>query len=247
MKQRFNGLTRLLIGIAIGVTLGTLPTTVTTQDHGHGDHDGEPRPELTRESSVPLNVGAGSDIGLVFQAFPSPQQEGGEEEDTPRFIPDAFRSTTPSIPREERTSRGHAVLEFTNDLSRAYLHVQIENVDVDEINMFHLHCGRPGQLGPILVDFGMMGDLQDYFADGMLSIEITNADLEWVIDNSQGLVGAFTGGCPIHPSIPTERITTIGGMAYVAGQGELYFNLHTTGQTYFGDIRGAFFPVDTSQ
>jgi hypothetical protein len=32
-------------------------------------------------------------------------------------------------------------------------------------------------------------------------------------------------------------------MAYIAQQGELYFNLHTTGQTFFGDIRGQLYPM----
>jgi len=174
---------------------------------------------------------------------PSPQQEGGEEEETPRFIPDVFRSTTPSVVREERTSRAHAVLEFTNDLSRAYLHVELVNVDPEEIVLFHLHCGRPGQLGPIIVDFGMMGDLSEYFEDGQFTIEITNADIEAVLDNSEGFLGAFTAGCPIVATIPNERVVTLGGLEYIARQGELYFNLHTTGQTFFGDIRGAFYPV----
>jgi len=35
-------------------------------------------------------------------------------------------------------------------------------------------------------------------------------------------------------------VKTIGGMELIARQGELYFNLHTAGQTYFGDIRGQF-------
>ena len=32
-------------------------------------------------------------------------------------------------------------------------------------------------------------------------------------------------------------------LAQLAEQGELYFNLHTTGQTYFGDIRGQIHPA----
>jgi hypothetical protein len=33
-------------------------------------------------------------------------------------------------------------------------------------------------------------------------------------------------------------VKTIAGLQLIAEQGELYFNLHTTGQTYFGDMRG---------
>lgn len=226
--------------------LGLMAGSVVAQD-GHGGMEGEGREELARESTIPLNVEAGSEIGFVYEAFPSPQQEGGEEEETPRFIPDVFRSTAPSVPREDRPSRAHAVLEFTNDLSRAYLHVELANVDPEEIVMFHLHCGRPGQLGPILIDFGMIGDLQTYFEDGMLSVEITNADIEAVINNAEGFLGAFTAGCPIVSTIPNDKVKTIGGMEYIARQGELYFNLHTAGQTFFGDIRGAFYPVDMAE
>jgi hypothetical protein len=34
-------------------------------------------------------------------------------------------------------------------------------------------------------------------------------------------------------------------MAQLARAGELYFNLHTTGQTYFGDMRGQIHRADT--
>jgi hypothetical protein len=35
----------------------------------------------------------------------------------------------------------------------------------------------PGQLGPILVDFGLKNDLTEIFADGIRSLEITNEDI----------------------------------------------------------------------
>lgn len=212
------------------------------EEHGHSD--GEARPESERQSPIPLNPAAGSEIGFVYQAFLSPQQEGGEEEDTPAFIPQEFRSTAPSVSRNERTSRGHAILEFTNDLSRAYVHLAIENVNPAEIVMLHLHCGRPGQLGPIIIDFSTMGNVQDYLADGMMSVEITNEDIEAVTASSSGLIDAFTHGCPILPAIPNDKVKTIAGLQLIAEEGEIYFNLHTTGQVYFGDIRGQFSRVE---
>jgi len=36
------------------------------------------------------------------------------------------------------------------------------------------------------------------------------------------------------------------GLADIAQEGELYFNLHTKGQTYYGDMRGQVYPVGTS-
>ena len=63
-------------------------------------------------------------------------------------------------------------------------------------------------------------------------------------DNASGMVGAFTAGCPITPSLPTDKVKTIAGMETIAREGELYFNLHTNGQMFFGDIRGQLHQVD---
>lgn len=202
------------------------------------------RPESDAPSPIPLDPSRGSEIGSVFEAFLSPHQEGGEEEDTPAMIPDVFRSTAPSVNRSERTSRGHGVLSFTRDLSKAYVHVAIENVDPAEIAMFHIHCGKPGQLGPILVDFSLAGNLQHYLEDGVLALEISNEDIEAVVAHGDGLIGALTAGCPITMAMPTDKVKTIAGMETIAREGELYFNLHTRGQMFFGDIRGQLHQVD---
>lgn len=196
------------------------------------------RDEVTTASPIELDVNRGQEIGSIFEAFLSPHQEGGEEEDTPGFTPDVFKSTAPSVPRNERQSRGHGVIAFTNDLSKAYVYLAIEGVNTEDIVMFHLHCGRPGQLGPIIVDFSLMGDLHEYLDDNMLALEVTNDDLMAVVDHGEGLVGALTAGCPIIAANPVDKVTTISGMETIARQGELYFNLHTKGQTFFGDIRG---------
>ncbi len=203
----------------------------------------DPRPETDVKSSIDLNPAGGKEIGFVYEAYLSPQQEGGEEADTPIFVPPQFRSTAPSVPRNERTSRGHAVLEFTKDLSRAFVFLAVENVKVEDVVMLHLHCGLPGQLGPIIVDFSMAGNLQTYLADGKMSLELHNEDITAVTDNaSMSPVDGFTLGCPI-ASIPTDKVKTIAGMQIIAQEGQIYFNLHTAGQTYFGDIRGQFSPV----
>ncbi len=204
----------------------------------------EARPELAERGPIELNPAQGQEIGAMYEAFLSPHQEGGEEADTPAAIPAQFRSTAPSVDRNDRPSRGHGVLTFTKDLSKAYVYVAVEGVELEEIVMFHIHCGRPGQLGPILVDFGLAGDLKEFMADGFLALEITNEDIVAVTDHSQGLIGAFTSGCPIVPAIPMDKVKTIAGMELIARQGELYFNLHTAGQTFFGDIRGQLYLVE---
>ena len=203
----------------------------------------DPRPEIDMPSPITLDPSRGQEIGTIFEAYLSPHQEGGEEEDTPEMVPAVFKSTAPSVERNLRPSRGHGVLSFTKDLSKAYVHIALENVTPEDIVMFHIHCGRPGQLGPILIDFSLMGDLQTYWADNVLTVEITNEDIEAVVDHGEGLVGAFTAGCPITPAIPTDKVKTIAGMETIAREGELYFNLHTKGQTFFGDIRGQLHQV----
>ncbi len=236
-------LSSLLVLILIGCTQVQAEENTAVDDHsahaGHTTATADTHtPESDMVSPIELNPSKGTEIGAVYEAFLSPEQEGGEEEDTPDIVPDIFKSTAPSVPRELRTSHGHGVLAFTNDLSKAYVHVAVENVNPDDIVMFHIHCGRPGQLGPIIVDFGLKGNVSDYFEDGVITMEILNEDIAAVMDHGEGLVGAFTAGCPIVATLPTDKVKTIGGMQYIAEQGELYFNLHTAGQTYFGDIRG---------
>jgi len=200
-----------------------------------------PAPQIT----LALNPQEGEEIGFVYEAFLSPQQEPAEEEDTPALAPKAFLSTKPSLLRDERKSLGHGILRFTKNLSKAYVDVKVEGVDIEDVNMFHIHCGRPDLLGPILIDFANSGDIQANFADGIFSTTETNDKIEEVVAQGEGIVGAYAAGCPIIPGT-TDKVKTIAGMQYIAQQGELYFNLHTKGQTFYGDIRGKLHPVEIS-
>jgi hypothetical protein len=193
---------------------------------------------------VTLDPAGGSAVGASFQAWLSPHQEGAEEDDVPALAPADLKSTAPSVPRNERTSRGHGMVRFSRDLSRAWVDIAVENVKAEDIVLFHIHCGRPGMLGPIIVDFGMKHDLPAEFADGRFSVEVHNEDIEHVVDHGHGFVGFLTAGCPIFPENPVDRVRTIAGMETIAREGELYFNLHTKGQTFFGDIRGQLRPMD---
>ena len=196
----------------------------------------------TQAKPVILLPSKGREIGFVYEAFLNPNQEPAEEEDVPPFAPKEFLSTEPSVPRNQRQSRGHGILRITNDLSKAYVDVKIENVNLEDINMFHIHCGRPDQLGPILIDFANSSNIQTNFADGIFEVELRNEDIEKVVDSGHGIVGAYTAGCPIVPGT-MDKVKTIAGMQYIAQKGELYFNLHTKAQTFYGDIRGKLNPV----
>lgn len=217
----------------------------TSEHTGHGMAAAESHtPEVTLESPIPLDPSKGKEIGFFYETYLSPEQEGEDEEDTPELAPEVFKSTAPSVPRSKRASHGHGVLSFTNDMSEAYVHVAVENVNPEDIVMFHIHCGKPGQLGPIIVDFGLKGDFAQYFADGMFTMNVTNEDIVATTDHGEGLVGAFTAGCPITLALPLDKVKTIAGMHTIAEEGELYFNLHTKGQTFYGDIRGQLLKVE---
>ena len=190
-----------------------------------------------------LDISQGGEIGYVYEAFLSPHQEPGEEEDVPALTPEEFLSTAPYVPRNDRTSQGHGMLRFTNDLSKVYVDVLVENVNPEDVVMFHIHCGRPDMLGPILVDFALSNNIQENLADNLFSTVVTNEDIEMTAATSHGVVGAFTIGCPIVAGLPGD-VKTIAGMEYIARQGELYFNLHTKGQTFYGEMRGQLHLVE---
>lgn len=149
---------------------------------------------LAQPAPPVLDRAKGSEIGASYQAWLSPHQEGGEEKDTPLAVPKAFRSSTPSVNRDQRPSRGHGMLRFTKDLSSAYVDIHIEGVDPKTITMFHIHCGKPGVLGPVLVDFGLKNDLKAAFAGNTFSAVVRNEDLVAVTAHSHGLIGFATAG-----------------------------------------------------
>jgi CHRD domain len=197
-------------------------------------------PCFAASNAIALDPTRGAEIGAVYQSWLSPHQEGGEEAETPKLVPKQFRSTTPSVDRNLRKSAGHGVLRFSRDLSRAYVELQISGVDPKTITMFHIHCGKPGILGPIIVDFALKQDLHTAFPEGRFNAEIRNEDIVAVASHRHdGLIAFATAGCPINKDgNPNERVKTVAGLASIAREGELYFNVHTTGQNYFGEMRG---------
>ncbi|MEH1868146.1 MAG: CHRD domain-containing protein [Nostoc sp.] len=201
-------------------------------------------PEITsnQQLAINLNPSNNQEIGFVYEAFLSPGQEPGEEENAPKFIPSSFRSTAPSVPRNQRKSQGHGLVKFTKDLSKAFVAVQVEGVNPQDIVMFHIHCGKPDVLGPILVDFALSGNIQQNFADNIFSTELTNENIENTTNSGHDILGAYLLGCPIGP-VRWDKVKTIAGMEQFAKRSELYFNLHTKSQTFFGDIRGKLNPV----
>lgn len=204
----------------------------------------------TTAPAASLDASKGKEIGMVYESWLSPWQEGDEEENTPSSTPTQFRSTTASQSRAQREAAGHRAhgqLRFPRDLSRAYVDVKVEGVDLSAVTMFHIHCGRPGILGPIVVDFSQATNVKENLADGTFSVELSDEHLVKTAKAGEGAVGVATMGCVIpSPSLGSRgpvKYSTIAGLARLARDGELYFNLHTSGQTYFGDIRGQLLPA----
>lgn len=185
----------------------------------------------------------GATTYYTFEAFLSPLQEGGEESEIPKPLEKSLGSTKPSTLRAERKSRGWGRVRFAKDLSKALIDVEIKGVDAADIVMFHIHCGPPGGLGPILVDFGKkLGDLPTALKTGKMAFEIVNSDINYASMFPKGFKLALPESCPAEPGWPIQT-KTIGGMEYLARRGVLYFNLHTKAHTYFGEMRGQLHPI----
>ncbi len=196
-------------------------------------------PALAKDPSL------GATTFFVYEAFMSPAQEGGEESEMPKALQKSLGATAPSIPREERKSRGWGQLRFARDLSKAYVDVEIQGVNADDIVMFHIHCGPPNLLGPVIVDLGELGDLKKMLAGGKLSGELTNKNVTFVKD-MKGMKPSLPEGCPVDKTFFTQQAKTLGALEHLARKGVLYFNLHTKAHTYYGEMRGQLYPADSS-
>jgi hypothetical protein len=186
----------------------------------------------------------GATTFTVYEGYLSPAQQPGEETDAPKALAKAvgLESTGPSVPREQRKSRGHGQIRFTRDLTRAFVEVEIKNVNPSDILMFHIHCGPPGVLGPIVVDFGELGHLPKTFAEGKLSVELADKNITYVKSMPKGLKPALPESCPAELGFPTQA-STIAALEYLARKGVLYFNLHTKAHTFYGEMRGQIYPA----
>ncbi len=181
----------------------------------------------------------GAPTFFVYESFMSTQQEGGEESETPKLLQKSLGSTAPSTPRESRKSRGHGQLRFTKDLSRAYVDVRMTGVNPADILMFHIHCGPPNALGPIIVDLGTFGPFTKTVVDGKFSVELTNANITFIKD-MHGIKPGLPESCPVGPGFPVQS-KTLSALDSLARKGVLYFNLHTKAHTYYGEMRGQIY------
>ncbi|AKF87321.1 hypothetical protein MFUL124B02_41315 [Myxococcus fulvus 124B02] len=181
----------------------------------------------------------GASTFTVYEAFLSPAQEPGEESEVPKLLEKSLGATAPSTPREARKSRGHGVLRFSKDLTRAYVEVEMTGVNPSDILMFHIHCGAPGVLGPVVVDFGELGNLSKTLANGRWSVELTNANVTFVKE-MKGIKPGLPESCPAELGFLSQT-RTLASLESLARKGVLYFNLHTKAHTYYGEMRGQLY------
>lgn len=186
----------------------------------------------------------GATTFTLYEGWMSPQQQPGEESEAPKAVTKAFglEATGQSVPREQRKSRGYGQLRFARDLSKAYVDIEIKDVNPADIIMFHIHCGPPGVLGPIIVDFGKFGELPKLLANGKMTVEVTNKYITYIKDMPKGLNPALPESCPAELGFPTQSMT-VANLEALARKGVLYFNLHTKANTYYGEVRGQIYPA----
>jgi CHRD domain-containing protein len=200
-------------------------------------------------SSLPAHAkdpSLGATTFTVYEAYLSPQQQPGEESETPKFLEKSLGATAPSTPRESRKSRGYGQLRFAKDLSKAYVDVEITGVNPEDIIMFHIHCGPPGVLGPIVVDFGEGGESPSKkLATGKMSMELKNSNIVYIKD-MKGVKASLPETCPAELGFLPTQTKTIAGLEWLAKKGVLYFNLHTKAHTYYGEMRGQIYPAQES-
>ncbi len=104
--------------------------------------------------------------------------------------------------------------------------------------MSHVHCGPPGVLGPIMVNFGELGELTKKFVGGKLSVVLASKNVTFIKDMPHGLEPALPESCPAELGFVPTQAMTIARLELLARKGVLYFNLHTKAHTFYGEMRG---------
>lgn len=187
---------------------------------------------LTILFSLPTNAqnqGFGDDSFTEYEAYLHPAQELG--------------------PASGSKAKGYGRIRFPRNLSSGNVNVQIVGIAPANITAFHIHCGTPDVLGPIIVNFAQFGEFNNTVVNGRFSASITNEKLTFVKQPlpppslSTRPTLPLPEGCPSDLNIPVQ-INTIAGMEALARKGVLYFNLHTKGHEFYGEMRGQIYPVE---
>lgn len=172
---------------------------------------------LLASSTIAAQENAGrDDEGFGFQAFLS-----GAQEVVPPNDP-----TTPS-PGVSTETRAAVQVTFRRDLSAFDFVLNVQRgVDVTQA---HLHCGLPGQNGPVVVFLAPLNE-QGADVNGLLARGTrTNADIVAGAAQCEELIGR-----------PVRNIASLAAAAFV---GLIYANVHTVANPA-GEVRGQLIPDD---
>jgi hypothetical protein len=189
-----------------------------------------------------IDTEAGVDVEQRIRAPEHPEERREQMRWQPHGHHQPERARRLLAPREARKSRGYGQIRFAKDLSKAYVDVEIQGGNAGDILMFHIHCGPPGVLGPIIVDFGESESPAKKLANGKMTLELTNKNVLFVKDMPKGLKPSLPESCPADLGF-LPQTQTIAGLEYLARKGVLYFNPHTKGHTYYGEMRGQVYPA----
>jgi CHRD domain len=164
-----------------------------------------------------------------YEAYLHPRQEPGES-----FVSPA---------------KGYGKLTFAKNLSFGKVEVKMAGVDPGEIVGFHIHCGPPGVLGPIVVNFGTFGDFKKTIVNGKFATTIKNENVTFIKKLPAPLpenLPKLPESCPIDINLPgPAQVNTIAGVEALARKGVLYFNVHTKKHQFYGEMRAQVYPMET--
>lgn len=99
----------------------------------------------------------GEQLSIEYQAYLTPAQEPGEPNGS--------------------NARGVGTIRFPKNLSYGQVDVQMTGVNVGDVTGFHIHCGPPGVLGPILLNLGQYGGFDQTINNGRFLAKFTNENI----------------------------------------------------------------------
>lgn len=174
---------------------------------------------LAVSSLLPWSVSNSQDEEVV--TFDLSSRLSGAQEVTP---PDA--PTTPS-PGVTTAATGDVQVRVTEDLSSFEFVLNVNNGT--GVTQAHLHCGRPGQNGPVVVFLSPLNaqgqDVNGLLAEGTR----TNQQIETGAEGCEALIGR-----------PVRNVASLTAAAF---EGLIYANVHTLANPA-GEVRGQLIPAD---
>jgi hypothetical protein len=172
---------------------------------------------LAVSSLLPLSASNGQEV-VTFDLY---ADLSGAQEVTP---PDAPTTPSPGVTTE---ATGDVQVRVAEDLSSFAFTLNVSNGT--GVTQAHLHCGRPGQNGPVVVFLSPLNE-QGQDVNGLLAEGTrTNANIEAGAEACEALIGR-----------PVRNVASLTAAAF---DGLIYANVHTLANPA-GEVRGQLIPTD---